>query len=318
MKKIFFAFGLYTLFSAHAFAQTYVWEHAYEPLKTNKVKFQDGSEILIKEEKNQEVEGRTLFIKQGSKKEFVKTRHTDDHVHVSAAYPSSDNAIVAVFSLSCAGNACHGSNIVVAYIHQNKLVINELDAVFNPEARLTFNIRDKELTQAEAIYLDVGEIDKLGDSILRKRSLLLGKGFIDSRFRSSFISLINVHPSKFFEDKNARSKLLNKIDSKAFKELRDSISVAFNTDVHMGRYVTFAGCMAHNCYDVNGIVVLDGFDGETWALNADKERKLSKFYGTKPLNLNVEYLMRNEFASQYELEIARKTNGLIVKFNNPK
>lgn len=300
----------------NAAAQTYLWENSYEPLKINKVKFHDGSEMLIKGEKTQETDARAIFIKRSQTKEFVKTRYADDYAYLSVAYPSPENATVAVFTLSCAGNACHGSNIVVAYVYQNKLVISELDTVFNPEARLTFNLKGKELVQAKANYLDIGETNELDDVILRNRVLLLGKGFIDNRFKEKLIPLIDVHPAKFFEDKNARSKLLKKIGNEEFKELRNSINVAFNTEVHMGRYITFIGCMAHNCYDVNGIVVLDSFDGEAWALHANKETKISKFYGTKPLNLNIEYLIRDSLASQYELKTIRKNNSLTIEFQN--
>jgi hypothetical protein len=295
MKILSFIFCLFIATSATAQAQKYTYKFNLETPDISSVRFANNDTIKVNS--FHETSGMSYY--DGKRLEaFHKNRQIvyshsnveNDYISIKAAYPSKQNAIVAIVEASCGGSACIPKTYV-AYIYNDKLIVDFLNEAY---LQINVDITEAKTPKVKAINVRNGAKDKYGDDITGGRELINGKGFIDKNFRKEYLSLVDVHPETFFTQKVYREPLAQKIGYENFRELRSYMGVASNSYIYDGKYIVFNGCMPHACSSFMGALIIDARSGKYWTIWADIERNLIKFGTTDKWNKFISELIIQE------------------------
>lgn len=203
---------------------------------------------------------------------------------VIATFPPNGPASAALVRSRCGGNACNWDELHLAYLHKNELRVDSIGRTYGPDASVTVEINSGELLAATARRVLDGTTNALGD--MRppvERKLLPGRGFIGAGFNARYISLIGQHPESFFSDAALRGPFARLVGAARFKAYREAMDGPGGSQVGEGRYLVFNACKAHNCGDVQGVVILDGTTGDVWMVVRNVAAHAFASDGTAPM-----------------------------------
>jgi hypothetical protein len=191
----------------------------------------------------------------------------DGIVFIQAAYPSLENAKLAIVTTNCGGTMCSSwSDHFVFYLGQDNSmrVANLGSSYYSPKDKPTtykFGFEGPRLNKAVVENFFDGDENSLGDKLSSTRVFHEEAGFVDLKFRKEFYKFIGDHPDAVLGDANARSGLIKNITPEVYKSFRASMSGPGYSSVVRGRYLVMNACMKSNCPWEFGSVILDGFDG---------------------------------------------------------
>lgn len=217
----------------------------------------------------------------------------DAYAHINAAWPSVNNAKVAIVSTNCGGTICHSYNdyFVILPAGQSIRVLQIGTGHTGPRKKPTtfsFTFSGNELKSSVITNFYSGAENELGDLIPSKRTLLKGKGYFQDAFKPEFIDLVGEHPERFLEDDTLRAGLVAKMGPSNFRILRSVLSGPGSSQVLGGRFVVMEACQKSNCAFVWGAVVVDGLTGDAAAvIMEDTSTKVAQ-YSTRPLKADVD------------------------------
>lgn len=207
----------------------------------------------------------------------------DGIVFIQAAYPSLENAKLAIVTTNCGGTMCSSwSDHFVFYLGQDNSmrVANLGSSYYSPKDKPTtykFGFEGPRLTKAVVENFFDGDENSLGDKLSSTRVFVEEAGFVDLEFRKEFYKFIGNHPEAVLGDENARANLIKNITPEVYKSFRASMSGPGYSSVVKGRYLVMNACMKSNCPWEFGSVVLDGFDGSMHVVRFSPDQNICDF-----------------------------------------
>jgi hypothetical protein len=82
-----------------------------------------------------------------------------------------------------------------------------------------------------------------------------------------------------------------------------------------GRFIVMNACMAHNCNDIFGSAVIDGFTGHTQLIRFEKSTSFFRTASTKELDPEVDYKWIEDVDTQNWAQISIKAGKLVASKN---
>ena len=226
------------------------------------VQFRNGSRLVALKEPGAFSDGRIVLKDKGN--EVGKDFLGNDRVYINAAFPSRTSAGLAIISGECAGNAsfCATRDAYLVLAEGGTL---KAYGYGDSRSEILVNIDGAGRVSAKVSQVVLGK-DAFGSDIYGSLSFTPGKGFIDTRAKEYYVYLVGKHPSQFFDDPIARRKLAAITGMEKFREVRLAFDVGGAISVEKWRFLLVTGCMAHNCDDTSGVVVIDTTNDDCWLL----------------------------------------------------
>ena len=237
----------------------YKWiakDRSFDSLQT--IKFSNGAQLIYRDPAGG-FGTRQILIRENNGLE--KTYLQDDHVYLNAAFPSPENAQVAIVSNTCGGSAC--GFITTYMILPDKNGLKKYRISWQDTYQFIAELNKEGLVSAKASNVLLA-VDDFGSNVMGPIEYLNEKGFILPSMKSQYKPLISEHPDKFFDDKAAREQLAKLLGLDRFRALRDNMQVASQSKLLDYRYLVLIGCMPHNCGDSYGAVVVDTTNDNLW------------------------------------------------------
>jgi len=302
------------------------WKSSGKYESFDKVRFETGEvAIVVSDQKpppyqrvKEECSYKRLEIgKEGSR--FV-TNACDGQVNIRAAFPSANNAKVAIVETNCGGTMCNSFNdIHIIFFTNDGLKITKIGTSFyGPEGKSTtyeFWFDGKKIKRSVIRNFYDGKGNDLGDLIPSTRNFMTLGAYIDSRFKKNFEQFIGQHPAAFMGNSSARSEILKFVKPEEFREYRNAMSGPGSSSVNNGRFIVMNACMAHNCDDVFASVVIDGFTGHTQLIRFEKSKSIFATASTNDLDSEVDYKWLEDVDTQGWAQISIKAGKLVATKN---
>lgn len=234
-----------------------------------------------------------IAYRSANSKSYSGAGPCDSIAHINAAWPSVNNAKVAIVSTNCGGTICHGySDYFVILPAGQAIRVLQIGTGHNgPRKKPTtfsFTFSGNELKSSVITNFYSGVENELGDLIPSRRTLLKGKGYFQDNFKPELIDLVGEHPERFLEDDTLRAGLVAKMGPSNFRILRSVLSGPGSSQVLSGRFVVMEGCQKSNCAFVWGAVVVDGLTGDAAAVIMEDSSTRVAQYSTRPLKADVD------------------------------
>ncbi len=265
------------------------------PIK--RVVFTNGVELTVLKSKNF-IDGKALVQSGSSEKVLIE----DDFVHIDVAFPHSNSAKAAIISHQCSGNSCkeRPSYLVIPEGGAlNKYFISDFSFRLEPE------FSKKELIAAVAKKVRIGQ-DVYASDLLGEIKFAPEKGFVISHMKEAYTSLLNEHLYYYFENKTTREPLVKAIGLEKFREIRKYMAVGSGAQLVDYRYLTFVGCMAHNCDKCFGVIIVDTVNDDLWWLTVkDKDQQSggTKIISKDEIFLYKQIIRKIKFRDDYSLDL---------------
>jgi hypothetical protein len=331
--KIIHFFVFISLFLAQNFAlsQTnakpdFSWDSSGKYESFEKVRFENGAvAIVISDQKlpqyqrvKEECAYKRLEIgKEGNR--FI-TNACDGQVNIRAAFPSVTNAKVAIVETNCGGTMCNSFNdLYIVFLNNDRLEITKIGTSFyGPKGKTTtyeFWFDGKKIKRSLIRNFYDGKENNLGDLIPSTRIFVPQGAYLDSRFKKEFEQFIGEHPDSFMGNSSARTEILKFVKPEEFREYRNAMSGPGSSTVANGRFIVMNACMAHNCNDIFGSAVIDGFTGHTQLIRFEKSTSFFRTASTKELDPEVDYKWIEDVDTQNWAQISIKAGKLVASKN---
>ena len=239
---------------------------------------------------------------------------SDDHL--TKVFEIKKNNIIGyyIFKTQCLGNACSGASYYLVDLDHQSFSKIPIDGDMNLE------LFDKELYATGQLG-----VDELGDPSIKKfkyatrvdEGMSLGN-WMSLDVNPKYNGIIGSHPDQFFSNKELRARMVTKLGSPTFKDIRDRTMVAGSISVLIGHLLVIEGCMPHACNDNDAITILDinndNFhtlfqkDGSFYSVGDNVIDEPMPFGG---FNEFVYKRTFNDYLSEYKLHVEITKNGEI-------
>lgn len=275
------------------------------------VQFKNGSHLIaLKNKPDDYSNGKILLKDKGNS--LGKDLLNNDRVYINAAFPNRTYAELAIISGECAGNASF-CGIRPAYLVVAEGGMLRAYEYGDSRSEILMKIDGAGGVSAKVSQVVLG-MDAFGSDIYGNLTYVRGEGFIDVRAKQYYVELMGKHPSKFFDNINARAKLANTIGVEKFRELRASFNVGGTIYFTNWRFIVVTGCKAHACDDTAGVLIVDATNDDFWLLHREGKtfdtvgsRAIEKYeVGLFEGNLPFEGVLSGiSLVRGYRLEVAR-------------
>jgi len=249
--------------------QEFKWNNLNRDYGTLKgVRFQNDAVLTYLAQPKDYSTGPKIQLTEGNKSQIFLE---DDYVYINAAYPSTENAQIAIISNACGGNICSWTPTYMV-IPEQKTLKKYLIGNYSIDFDAKFG--KKGLISARADNVVLGE-DEFGTNIRGSIEYVTDTGFVVPEMKNYYKSLIGKYTFNYLDDKDARKSLANLLGPDKFRELRSNLSVSVPSQLINYRFLAFTGCMAHNCVNSYGAVIIDTTNDEVWWVKVD-DRKYTR------------------------------------------
>jgi len=267
--------ALILLFVSASHAQKYEYESSENGNDIKSVIFANGSSIKIKKVSRDEIASVVAFNKN-QEVIYGLNEISDDHVNITAAYPSSLNAQVAIVETNCGGSMCTWNGVYAVYIFNNELRADFISNTHDDDFRVNIDISNKNYPKIIAFNAPEYVFNKYGDMLKGTRELINGKGTISSAFKRDWLVFVGNHPEEYFANASKRESLAKSIGYENFRQVRSYISGPASTTISEGKYIVMDGCMAHWCSTYSATVLIDATSSKQWVIWVDSDKLLVK------------------------------------------
>jgi len=320
------------LSSGWAFAQSwpnakpdFIWTEAGAGLFADKVRFANGDSAQVAKGP---LEGQTLRgacdlsrleLRRGRTSELMSvTSACDDNVSVVAAYPSTEQARVAIVTTNCGGTACHAYNdYFIVYLAKGSLRVTRVGTGFygpqNKPMAFSFWFQGDDLVRSTLAPFYGGERNKLDDLVASTRQWVPTGEYIDTRFRKSYLPFLGQHPEAVLSDTQVRAPIVRRVKPEQFRSFRAAMSGPGESTLVNGRYLVMNACMKSNCPYAFGSVVVDGFTGDLQVMTFNPQEKQYEHVGTRALNPQTDYPWLEVVDTQDVLRLSIDAGALKVE-----
>ena len=302
------------------------WDSSGKYESFDKVRFESGEVAIVVSDQKPPPYPRVKEVcsykrlemgKEGSR--FV-TNACDGQVNIRAAFPSANNAKVAIVETNCGGTMCNRFNdVYILFFTNDGLRITKIGTSFYaPKGKTTtyeFWFDGKKIQRSVIRNFFDGRENDLGDLLPSTRNFVTLGAYIDSRFKKEFEPFIGEHPDAFMGNASARSGILKFVKPEEFREYRNAMSGPGSSSVTNGRFVVMSACMAHNCNDIFASVIIDGFNGHTQLIRFEKSKSIFTTVSTKELDPEVDYIWLEDVDTQGWAQISIKAGKLVASKN---
>lgn len=310
---------------ARAAKPDFIWTDSAPALFADRVRFANGDLAQVAQGPlaGRALPGNCEFsrleLRRGKTGERVPvTSACDSNVSVIAAYPSVDQARVAIIATNCGGTACHTYNdYFVAYLAKGSLRVARIGTgFFGPRGKpmaFSFWFQGNDLTHSTLAPFYGGERNPLGDLLPSTRQWVAAGVYVDARFRKSFLPFLGEHPEALLADAEARAPIVGRVRPEQYRAFRAAMSgPGFSTLVN-GRYLVMNACMKSNCPYEFGAVVVDGLTGDMHVMTFNPEEKRHVHVGTRALDPAMDYAWLEAVDTQEMLRLSIEAGNLKVE-----
>ncbi|MBU4612478.1 hypothetical protein IMZ29_18585 [Achromobacter sp. GG226] len=287
-------------YSLPSWASSHTWSSASRDHDIESIKLTNGLHLVKTPGTDGSIYGSKIVVGKNAKDRKVLL--DNDVLSIDAAFPNQANAAVAIISESCSGSACVATPTYMV-IPKEKFV--EVYEIADADFEIDVILNQGQFQNAVVKNVAVG-VDEYGSDVKGELRFISGKGFVLDEMKPLYEPLLGAYLYDYFEHKVVRQPLFELVGSEQFIAMRKGLAVNTPAKLIDYRYLSFYGCMAHNCSSVYGIVIVDTITDDVWWLVVNGDSYTSG-ESRKAINLdkiNIDNMLRKvEFSETVRLYI---------------
>jgi curved DNA-binding protein CbpA len=273
--------------------------------KITRVTFSNGAIISYVPQPNDFSTGRKITTRdeRGNVVELV----SDDHVWIDTAYKDETNAAFAIVSNACAGNICGDRETYL--VTTNNLGLKKYYIGLD-EIEIDVSLKGADIISANA-KVSYGE-DSFGGRKKIELQFYPNIGFIATNAKGYYKTLINKYPFNYFDHNEAREGLVRMVGLEKFRDLRNYLAVSNGIFITEYKYLVLSGCMAHNCQQAHGAIIIDATNDDLWWVKVD-----GQFYESGGTSIDSQHIyalkkVLESIDARYDVKYSLDDNGKFI------